>query len=135
MRRVGASVACLGLLVMGCGGNEQGDAAATVTTYLSALADGDGAEACDQLTGQAKRELTAGIVETVPELQSDFSCDGAVEALADLLGEDERSVLREAEVAASVDGDEATASLEGSPNEVELRRVDGRWLISGGFTF
>jgi len=117
-----------------CGGSDESKVEETVRTYLNGIADGDGQTACDQLTGAAKRELTTALTELVPELNA-ASCEDAIDGLAENLGEDERRVLRDADLNVAVSGDSATATPTEGTSDVKLEKADGEWLISGGFEF
>jgi hypothetical protein len=123
-----------GALLLGCGTSDRDRAAGTVKTYLSALADGDGKRACDQLTGQAQRDLVAGLLEKVPELAA-LSCPEAVRKIGALIGPDEKATLTEAKIRVTLNGDRAQAIPAGGTDTVDLVKTDGGWLISGGFRF
>ncbi len=136
LRRLLLAVALLtvGLPTLaGCGGD--GDEAAvanTVETYLSALAKGDGQEACDQLTGSQARKVLEGFVVQLPELQA-TSCADALSKLSGSLGGEEKGGLEDAEATnVEIRGDSATAEVVGGTQTVSLTRTDGHWLISGG---
>ena len=128
------AAAIMGAAAWGCGGSDEDKVAETVETYMTGLADGDGDQACDQLTGDAKRALVDQIATNLPEIDS-ISCPEVLEQLSGVLGEDEKGQMRDLEVTATVDGDTATATVEGGTSDVELTKVDGKWLISGGFEF
>jgi hypothetical protein len=55
---------------------------------------------------------------------------GYLGAVAD--GDGERAMLRDAEVEVEVNGDQATATIVASGQEVPLRKIEGEWLIDGG---
>ena len=132
IRRTCLALVWVGALAVGCGAMSDAEQVkATVTTYLVALANGDGQRACDQLTGEQVRALASAAVEQVPELGA-TSCVEVVESLAKQMGGDEKATLRDADVFdVSITGDTATAFVRlGKP--IELRRVAGAWLISGG---
>lgn len=118
----------------GCGNSTADDAAQPVKTYFDALADGDGERACDQLAGEAQRELVVSAVEQVPELNI-TTCAETVEAVSGMIGPDEESRLRDAEMRVEVDGDTATVTPEGGTDSAEVAQIDGRWLIVGGLSF
>lgn len=118
------------LLPVACGGSG-GSPEGTVKTYLNALADGNGKKACDQLTGQAQRDALDYVSSNIPELNA-TSCEGAMGAIADNLGGDEKSTLRKAKLHAKTTGNTATVSVEGGTSDAQLKKVDGRWYISGG---
>ncbi|HET6494689.1 MAG TPA: hypothetical protein VFH61_04885 [Thermoleophilia bacterium] len=120
------------LALAGCGSDED-NVSDAVTTYYDALADGDGEKACDQLSGNGTRELVAFANEQLPELGT-LDCASIVEQFSGLIGEDERNILRDAEVTdVEIDGDEATAQIEGATASPVLVKSDGDWLIDSGF--
>ena len=123
-----------GALLLGCGTNDQDRVSSTVKTYLAALADGDGGRACDQLTGQAQRDLVAGLLEKVPELAA-LSCPEAVQKIGALIGPDEKAMLTDAKIRVTLDGDRAKAIPAGGTDTVDLVKTGSGWLISGGFRF
>ena len=135
------AVACVAVVLVSvffisaCGSSSDKDEIAqTVQMYLAALANGDGAKACDQLTGQQARAVFEGMVLQLPELRA-TSCADALSKLSGSLGADEKAALGGAETTnVRVDGDSATAELVGGTKTVDLVNADGRWLISGGLS-
>lgn len=67
-RRVVSGALAAGAIaaIAGCGASDEDEVKDTVRSYLSAVADGDGDEACDQLTGDAKRQFADSIAAQVP---------------------------------------------------------------------
>jgi tetratricopeptide (TPR) repeat protein len=133
-KNLGLALAAVAVLA-GCGGggSDKDKAQAVVKTYLGALADGDGEKACDQMTGELKRETVDTLPQDVPALKNLASCKEVVAVIADNIGGDEKQKLRNIKFAATtVNGDEATVKVEGATSDVELRKSDGRWYISGG---
>jgi hypothetical protein len=132
MRAYVAAAVIVALIITGCGdsGDEQ-KVADTVQTYLSALAEGDGAEACNQLTGEEAGRVFEEEATMLPELGAS-SCADALSKLGETLGGEGKQTLERAETTnVKVDGDSATAELVGGTKTVHLRKVDGRWFISG----
>jgi hypothetical protein len=129
------ALAVLGIPAMaaGCGGSD-GGAADPVESYLAALADADGERACEQLSGEYKREFLASYMEGFPEIRA-TTCEDVVAKVSAMLGVDELQMLREAEAHAEVDGDRATVTIAGGTNTATVRRIDGRWLIVGGLNY
>lgn len=123
------------LVLPGCGGgSEEGAVGETIETYLSALARGDGQEACDQLTGSQARTMFEGAVVQLPELQA-TSCADALSKLSGSLGGEEKAALEDAEATnIEVHGDSASAEIVGGTNTATLAQVGDRWLISGGLS-
>ena len=91
----------------------------TASTYLRALADGDTAEACAQLTPRAKGErCESAMKERLPRLDSDAlknAADGSIDI--------------------KIDGDRATAGLsEPEGARFLLAKVGAEWRIDSGYT-
>jgi hypothetical protein len=119
---------------MGCGGSS-GDAdgiRTTLQTYLTAIADGDGQRACDQLTKDQARVVISQATAKAPELQA-ASCADALTKLSGALDADQKRTLRDAKVSnVRINGGSATAEVVGGSQTAELEKSHGRWLISGG---
>lgn len=130
----------------GCGGSgsDRDKASAAVKGFLSAIADGDGAQACDQLTGSARRDFLAGTQTS--------DCDAAAKRVSDQLSDDEKQKLRDAKVTvdlktdlkkkaqgaspgdlarlqAEANGNDAIAHVAGG-NDVPLSKVKGKFEIT-----
>ncbi|HEY3068874.1 MAG TPA: hypothetical protein VGJ34_01045 [Gaiellaceae bacterium] len=118
----GIVLALLAPALTGCGvgpATNQEKISKTATIYLKALADGDAATACAQLTRRAKGAgCEAAMTEHVSRLDSDalrHAADGSMDI--------------------EVHGDTATAGLS-EPEGARLRLVkaDGVWRIDSGYT-
>lgn len=129
----GLTVALAAAGIVGCGGTG-GGAESPVETYLAALADADGERACDQFSGEYKREFLASYMEGFPEMEA-TTCEEVVVKVSAMLGVDEVAMLRDAEASAVVDGEQATVTIIGGTNKATVRRVDGRWLIVDGLNY
>jgi hypothetical protein len=133
-----AALACVGC----AGGPTPGDrraAKATVRTFLTALADGDGARACGVLTPAARATLTvaAGAARA--------PCPSAIAAASRRLPGDVRAALGDVRVVAvAIRGDRATVTDDAirSPrgdlrpvlrrgDVTRLVKVGGVWRIAG----
>ena len=135
--RVGLLSVAAALLMAACGGGEEASdekqVKETITTYFSSFAEGDGATACEQLSGAGQRELTQAIVSRLPEVNA-IRCDEVVSELSGTIGPDEEATLRAVSVeAVQVRGNTATAQITGAAVEPTLIKADGRWLIDSGF--
>jgi hypothetical protein len=112
----------LALLVPGCGvgpATNQENISKTATTYLKALADGDAAKACAQLTRRAKG---AGCEAAVSERRSRLDPDALTRAADGSMDID-------------VHGDTATAGLsEPEGARFLLVKVGDDWRIESGYT-
>jgi hypothetical protein len=91
----------------------------TATTYLKALADGDAAKACAQLTRRAKG---GGCEAAMTEHLSGLDSDALRQAADDSMD-------------IEINGDTATAGLsEPAGARLRLVNVDGVWRIDSGYT-
>lgn len=141
MRRPLLTLLALALLAAGpaCGGDEDaGTPAAAVESYNEAVADGDGERACGILDPAAEEEL-----RQATQGEARGSCDQIVSLLSAFYDDATKDRLRDAQVAATTQGDRATARLTtptgfGGPDQeqtYELRRADGEWtIVSLGLT-
>jgi SnoaL-like domain len=121
-----AMVAACALAGAGCGESDEEQVEDTVKAYMSAVADGDGEEACEQLTERGRREIAEGLTEVT----GGEGCAGAFESLHARAGERALRRLRNAEVTSvTVDGDTATLRIEDAPHPPKLRKIDGEWKI------
>jgi hypothetical protein len=133
MRRQNSMIARGGLLagivllliapaLTGCGvgaATNQEKISKTATSYLKALADGDAAEACDQLTRRAKG---AG-------------CEAAIRARLSRLDSEALTNAAEDSMDIDVNGDTATAGLsEPEGARFVLARIGDEWRIDSGYT-
>jgi len=117
-----------------CGEDDDASSPAdAVRAYNSAVADGDGERACARLDQAAQNELrdsTQGAARG--------SCQQTVELLAAFYDDATKERLRDAEVAASEQGDRGSARFtspvgSGGPERqqtYELRRIDGDWKMT-----
>jgi hypothetical protein len=92
--------------VAGCGASEEGAVKAVAGAYTQAFADGDYKRACSLTTAPGR------------------DCEQALRALHD------GSVRNTKVKSVSIDGDRATAALEGGSFPVPLEKRDGRWLVT-----
>jgi hypothetical protein len=115
-------LALLAAVVTGCGvgaATDEEKISKTATTYLRALADGDTAKACAQLTPRARGERCGA---TMKERLSRLELGGLKNAA-------------DASMGIEVDGDTATATLsEPEGARFLLAKVGGEWLIDSGYT-
>jgi hypothetical protein len=115
-------VALLAVVLTGCGvgpATDEEKISKTATTYLRALADGDAAQACTQLTPRAKGERCE---KTIKERLSQLEPDALKNAADGFMQID-------------VDGDRATAGLsEPEGARFLLAKVGDEWRIDSGYT-
>lgn len=129
------SLAACVLAGSGCGSesSDEEKAAAAVQTYLSAVAEGDGDSACEQLSGNGQRELIGFVNRQLPQVGT-IECAKVVSTLNGAMGPDEEALLRDAEVTTvEIDGDSATATVEGANVRPTLIKSGDDWLIETGF--
>ena len=99
---------------------------ATMTTYLKAVADGDGKTACAQLTESGRR-----VAARAPGSKAN-SCEELINGIAQLFKEEDRQRLRDVEageIKVRITGDSATADVPGGETTAKLVREGDRWLI------
>jgi len=124
-------LAALGISACGEASDEDG-VTETMSTYLSALASGDGTQACEQLTGPQARLMFEDALVQLPELQA-TSCADALSKMAGSLGADEKAALEDADVVnIEVDGKTSTAEIAGGTTTAHLEKSGDQWLISNG---
>jgi hypothetical protein len=120
--RVILLVVVLAVAAAGCGvgpATNQEKISKTASTYLRALADGDPATACAQLTARARGEACDQVMkERLTRLDP-----GVLKAAAD------------ASVEIRVDGNRATAGLSNPEGALfVLVQTGGEWRIDSGYT-
>jgi pimeloyl-ACP methyl ester carboxylesterase len=116
------ALALLAAAVCGCAiqsGTDEGNVSTTASTYLRALARGDSAGACAQLTRRAQgRHCEAAMKERLSRLEPD-ALNKAADGSLDI----------------DVDGGTATARLsEPDGARLALAKVGARWRIDSGYT-
>jgi hypothetical protein len=118
----GLALALLAFALAGCGvgpATKEEKVSKTATTYLKALADGDAATACAQLTRRAKRE----------------ACEAAVTERLSRLDPDALTNAANGSMDIDVNGDTATAGLsEPEGARFVLARIGDEWRIDSGYT-
>jgi hypothetical protein len=114
--------ALLAAVVTGCGvgpATDKENISKTATTYLRALADGDTAKACAQLTPRARGER----------------CEQTIGGRLSGLDPDSLKNAADASIGIDVDGDTATARLsEPEGARFLLAKVGDEWRIDSGYT-
>jgi hypothetical protein len=116
------ALALLAVVLTGCGvgpASDEEKISKTATTYLKALADGDTARACTQLTRRAKGERCE---QTIRERLSGLDPDSLRNAA-------------DASMDIDVEGETATAGLsEPEGARFLLAKVGDEWRIDSGYT-
>jgi hypothetical protein len=115
-------LALLAVALTGCGvgkASSEEKINRTASTYLRALADGDTAKACAQLTRRAKGER----------------CEPAMKERLSRLDADALKNAADGSIDVDIDGDRATAGLsEPEGARFLLAKVGAEWRIDSGYT-
>ncbi|MEA2151565.1 MAG: hypothetical protein QOD69_3395 [Solirubrobacteraceae bacterium] len=130
-------LAAAALVAAGCGGgSDPATPEDVVSTAVKALGKGDAQKVCDQLDGDAKRKLVAGLrkgPQGLPHIVSTNCVDGIGKVYAKLPAPI-RAVLVKGKVdKATITGDTATVRVSLTTLRTELQKTGDTWLISGGF--
>lgn len=98
----------------------------TLTTYLTAVANGDGRTACARLTVDGRR-----VVEKTPGARVE-TCEGVIAQVAAAAKPSDKAKLRSLaaeDIEVDVQGASATAKIEGATRDAKLVKSGERWLI------
>jgi hypothetical protein len=125
----------LALALAGCGGGgddaeSSSDPAATVTTFTKAFASGDGAQACEQLTTEARDAF----VKRAATATGSKDCATSMKRVHDLAGSSVTGPFAAATVSdVKITGSTATAKLTaaGHSTVVRLSKEDESWKLAG----
>lgn len=124
----------LAALVAGCGG-DSAKAEDTVSAAVSGLSKGDAKKVCAQLTVGAEKKLLVVLADNplgYPDIKA-ATCQEAITKLHSQLDKPTRAVLEDGEVEdAKVNGDKATVHVTGAGMTVDLQKISGKWMITGG---
>jgi hypothetical protein len=133
-----ALLAVLTLVAAGCGGGGKKEQTPeeVVKAAVIALGKGDAQAVCDQLNGDAKRKLVAGLrtgPQGLPKIISTNCVDGITKVFAKLPAPIRAQLVKGKVDKATITGDTAKVRVSLTTLRTELARTDGKWLISGGF--
>jgi len=121
-------------LVAGCGG-DSAKAEDTVSAAISGLSKGDAKKVCSQLTVAAEKKLLVVLADNplgYPDIKAG-TCEEAITKLHSQLDKPTRAVLEDGEVdKAKVSGDKATVHVTGAGMTLDLQKISGKWMITGG---
>jgi hypothetical protein len=131
--RAVAAALCVALsLGLGACGQDQGESdavRAAARSYFTALASGNGVQACRMLTDEVRKQFVAGVAA----ITSASSCEQALQTvLKGTSGHLVRRVARAARIGqAKIDGDTATVKLSSNAQEVDvrMRKQRGAWRV------
>jgi len=117
------AVVAVGAVVMLTGESDEDQIRSTVEEFTTAVGDGDGETACEQLTSE-EQDFVAGISTSGSECQHGANAltEQASTAGADL---DSLAIDR-----VDIDGGSAVVGFEDDASTFELERLDGDWKIS-----
>jgi hypothetical protein len=139
MRRattIAAAVAAVAVSACGSSSSSSnsnaGSPSAAIKTYLTALANGDGARACGVLTtSMQNRALNLARSQGIKA----SSCSSLFSQVKGQTTAAQRRTLLNAKIASvKVNGNTATVTLKGGTQAATLTKTGGKWLISGGIT-
>ena len=109
------------LAFTGCGDSDEDQIKSNVEDLVQALADGDGAAACELITSDQRDEIGEG---------ENQSCEDYVAGQSADLDDAEKEALRNTEVVGvKIEGDEADVDVKtgDDEDELDLRKEDGEW--------
>jgi hypothetical protein len=124
----------LAALAAGCGDSSPSPEDVT-SAAVSGLSKGDEKKVCAQLTAPAKRLLLEVLADNPPIVEpiKAATCEEAITKVHAQLSQPIRAVLEDGEVdKAKITGDKAVVHVTGAGTDVELRKIDGEWKITGG---
>ena len=115
-------------LLAGCGTDDEQAVRDQVKTMLNAMADGDGAAGCATFTQEGQDSFEIDL--KLDQEPAPADCPAGFEDFAATIRDGTSLDLDSAEVdRVEIDGDSATAGIEGSEQTFDLEKVDGDWLI------
>jgi hypothetical protein len=121
-------------LVAGCGG-DSAKAEDTVSAAISGLSKGDAKKVCSQLTVAAQKKLLVVLADNplgYPNIKA-ATCQEGITKLHASLDKPTRAVLEDGEVdKAKINGDKATVHVTGAGMTLDLQKISGKWMITGG---
>jgi hypothetical protein len=120
-------------LLGGCRARTESDrVSTTIRVFFAALARGDGATACRQLTAGQAEELVRRTVAG-DHARRATTCPAVIAAQSAVLDGEQRSAYRNVPVVnVTIAGDRAQADLSGLAASLDLTRSGGRWRIAAG---
>lgn len=120
-------------LIAGCGGSGGGSTSSptsTVKTYLTSVANGDGAAACGALAPTVRATI---LQEARAQKIKASSCANLFAQVKSHMTAAQRKQFLGAKLSlASMNGNTATVNVAGASSQPTLTKVGGRWLITGG---
>ena len=117
------------LLLAGCGGGNSSPTE-TVKRYLTSVANGDGAAACDALAPPVRAKV---LQEARSQQIKASSCADLFSQVRSHMTAAQRRQFQGAKVSvASSSGNTATVNVAGASSQPTLQKIGGRWLITGG---
>jgi hypothetical protein len=118
------------VVVAGCASRSSRSEIAQVThTFQSAIAHGDGKQACAQLTPTAAAAITRE-----GSAYGAHTCEGTIVLVARGLSAAQKRLAGSALTSITIHGDTATVGVRGGAAPAQLTKVGGRWLISSAAT-
>lgn len=134
MRVVVVASLLIAALLSACGDSPNPSPESVVSTAISGLAKGDEKQVCAQVSPEGERKLLVVLRDNPLNLivRAD-NCEEAITKLHAKLSQPIRNAMQDGEVdKAQITGDEAVVHVPGFGMDVELKKIDEEWKISGG---
>jgi hypothetical protein len=132
-RLIGPLLAAFALAA--CGDDDAAKAEQTVSSAVTAVAEGHAAEACSKMTPAAQHSVVVALRHN--PIGADIraaTCEQALTKFHAQLSKPIRDSLVDGDVDdAKLHGDTATVYVVDAALNVRLAKRNGRWLITGGF--
>lgn len=136
MTRLAAALA-ISVALAGCGGSksDREQVVSVTQRYITALASGNGSEACSLLTGEAKQQLAraAAALRAFGGGAGGPTCESEIAFVHKLLGADQVALIRKSKLAiASLSGSSASVRVTTAAHvgDFPLSKTAAGWLIS-----
>lgn len=134
MRSVLVASLLIAALLSACGESPTPSPDSVVSTAISGLAKGDEKQVCAQVSPEGERKLLVVLRDNPLDLivHAD-NCEEAITKLHAKLSKPIRNAMQDGEVdKAKVTGDKAVVHVPGFGMDVELKKIDEEWKITGG---
>lgn len=134
MRTAVVASLLIAALVAGCGDDSTPSPSSVVSTAISGLSKGDEKQVCAQVAPEGERKLLVVLRDNPLGLivHAD-NCEEAITKLHAKLSEPIRNAMQDGEVdKAKITGDTAVVHVPGFGMDVELKKIDEEWKITGG---
>jgi plastocyanin len=124
-----AAFAAISVAAGGCGDSSQGAPADSASSAMSALASGDGEEACKHLTPEAQQEVMLR-APALLRVSPGTTCPQLVTAAAYLVKPYKSRMEEPSFLNIQEDGNAASLTFVGASFPIQLEKRGDKWLIS-----